>query len=42
MPEPHAEPIVGAPSQAPVQLTQDQIKTATDYLTANWKFITIK
>ena len=33
---------IGAPSQAPVQLTQDQIKAATDYLTANWKFITIK
>jgi putative spermidine/putrescine transport system substrate-binding protein len=33
---------IGAPSQAPVQLTQEQIKTATDYLTQNWKFITIK
>ncbi len=33
---------IGAPAQAPVQLTADQTKAATDYLTANWKFITIK
>lgn len=33
---------IGSPAQAPVQLTADQVKTATDYLTQNWKFITIK
>ncbi len=33
---------IGSPSQAPVQLTAAQTKTATDYLTQNWKFITIK
>ena len=33
---------IGAPSQAPVQLTADQTKAATDFLTSNWKFITIK
>ena len=33
---------IGTPSQAPVQLTADQTKKATDYLTQNWKFITIK
>ena len=33
---------IGAPAQAPVQLTPDQTKAATTYLTDNWKFITIK
>ena len=33
---------IGAPAQAPVQLTADQTKAATTYLTDNWKFITIK
>ena len=33
---------VNAPATAPVQLTQDQIKAATTYLTANWTFISIK
>ena len=30
------------PAQAPVQLTADQITKAKQYLTDNWKFITIK
>lgn len=29
-------------ASAPVQLTQDQVTKAKDYLTQNWKFITIK
>jgi putative spermidine/putrescine transport system substrate-binding protein len=33
---------MGSPSQVPVQLTADQTKKATDYLTQNWKFIDIK
>ena len=33
---------IGAPAHAPVQLTQAQINAATEYLTDNWKFITIK
>jgi putative spermidine/putrescine transport system substrate-binding protein len=33
---------VNAPATAPVQLTQAQIDKAKAYLTANWKFITIK
>jgi putative spermidine/putrescine transport system substrate-binding protein len=33
---------MGSPSQPPVQFTVDQTKKATDYLTQNWKFITIK
>ena len=33
---------VGAPTTAPVQLTQAQIDTATKYLQDNWKFISIK
>ena len=33
---------IGTPSQASVQLTADQTTKAKDYLTANWKFITIK
>jgi len=32
---------VGAPATPPVQLTQAQTDTATTYLKANWKFITI-
>jgi putative spermidine/putrescine transport system substrate-binding protein len=32
---------VGAPTQAPVQLTQAQIDAATAYLKDNWKFIQI-
>src|SRR5262245_54773627 len=32
---------VNAPSTQPVQLTQEQIDAATQYLTDNWKFITI-
>jgi putative spermidine/putrescine transport system substrate-binding protein len=32
---------VNAPSTPPVQLTQAQIDKATQYLTENWKFITI-
>jgi len=33
---------VGAPTTAPVQLTQAQIDAGTKYLTDNWKFIDIK
>ena len=33
---------MGSPAQPPVQYTVDQTKKATDYLTQNWKFITIK
>ena len=32
---------IGSPAQAPVTLTADQVKAATDYLTQNWKFINI-
>jgi len=33
--------LINPPTVAPVVLTQDQITKAKDYLTANWKFITI-
>jgi putative spermidine/putrescine transport system substrate-binding protein len=32
---------VNAPTTPPVQLTQEQIDAATEYLTENWKFISI-
>lgn len=34
--------VINPPTTAPVVLTADQLAKAKDYLTANWKFITIK